>query len=96
LKLADSPAVPINITGPDVIPVRDIAGRFGKLFGKKPILINEEAPTAWLSNATRSHELFGPPSVSLDKMVKWIGAWLASDGSTFNKPTGFENRDGKF
>ncbi|MFP4281908.1 MAG: NAD-dependent epimerase/dehydratase family protein [Opitutales bacterium] len=96
LRLAQSPPVPINITGPEIVAVRDLAQRFGKLFGREPILTGEEAPTAWLSNAARSHQLFGRPSVSLDRMIEWIAAWLVREGSTYNKPTGFERRDGRF
>jgi len=96
LRLAESPPVPINITGPEVASVREIACRFGELFGKEPILVGEEAPTAWLSNAAKAHHLFGKPSVSLDCMLQWIAAWLVRQGTTFNKPTGFERRDGKF
>lgn len=96
LSLADTPPVPINITGSGVHAVRDIARRFGELFNKKPILTGTEAETAWLSNASKSHGLFGKPSVELDTMLQWIAAWLLESGKTFNKPTGFERRDGKF
>jgi nucleoside-diphosphate-sugar epimerase len=96
LKLAGSPAVPINITGPDIIPVREIAGHLGELFDRKPVFTGTESATAWLSNASRSHKLFGYPETSMDAMLEWIAAWLAQDGDTWNKPTGFESRDGKF
>ncbi|MEX0330476.1 MAG: NAD-dependent epimerase/dehydratase family protein [Puniceicoccaceae bacterium] len=96
LSLAGSPPVPINITGQDIVPVREIASRFGELLGKEPVFTGTEEPTAWLSNASKSHRLFGPPSVGLDNMVEWIAAWLQNEGETYNKPTGFERRDGKF
>ena len=96
LRVAQSPAFPINITGAKIVAVRDIAQRFGELFGRDPVLIGKEAETAWLSNASKSHQLFGRPEVSLDQMLRWIAAWLAHDGSTYNKPTGFERRDGRF
>jgi nucleoside-diphosphate-sugar epimerase len=96
LQLAASPPVPINITGPEVTSVRRIAERFGQLFGKEPVFTGEEAPSAWLSNASKSHRLFGKPSVTLDQMLQWIATWLVNDYDTYNKPTGFERRDGKF
>lgn len=96
LALAGSPPVPLNITGPEVVPVREMAGHFGRLFGRAPIIVGEEAPTAWLNNASRSHRLFGLPSVSLETMLEWIASWLLHDQSTYNKPTGFERRDGQF
>jgi nucleoside-diphosphate-sugar epimerase len=96
LKLAASPPVPINITGPEIVSVREIATRLGELLGREPVLVGEEAPTAWLSNASRAHKLFGAPSVPLDRMLCWIASWLLNEGPTYNKPTGFERRDGKF
>jgi nucleoside-diphosphate-sugar epimerase len=96
LRLAASPAVPINITGPAMVPVRELAARLGRLLGRPPRIVGEEAPTAWLSDASRSHRLFGPPAVTLDEMLAWVSAWVMRGGDTFNKPTGFEKRDGNF
>lgn len=96
LCLADSPAKPINITGPEIVRVRDLAMQFGELLGREPRFVGKEQPTAWLSNAGRSHQLFGKPEVAPATMIRWVAAWLARDGSTYDKPTGFERRDGKF
>ncbi len=96
LKLADSPAVPINITGPEVLSVKDLALRFGEAFGKTPTFTGEPAETMWLSNAAKSHSELGTPSVSVDQMVEWIARYLEQGGATHGKPTGFEKRDGKF
>lgn len=96
LELAARPAATINITGPAALRVRDIAGDFGRLFGKAPLFTGVETPAAWLSDASRSHRLFGAPPTPLATMERWIAAWLESGGETWNKPTGFENRDGKF
>lgn len=96
LTLVESPPAPINITGPSIIPVRDLAKRFGELFDKEPLITGKEAKTAWLSNASKSHQLFGLPATSLDRMTEWIAAWLTESGQTFNKPTGFDRRDGNY
>ncbi len=45
LGIAQSPALPINITGPDIVNIRGLAERYGSLFGKKPQFIGTEAPT---------------------------------------------------
>jgi nucleoside-diphosphate-sugar epimerase len=95
-SIAASPAVPLNITGAGVHRVRDIAATFGALFGIAPVITGEEAPTAWLNDASYSHRLFGAPPTSLDTMQQWIASWLATGGHTWGKPTGFEKRDGKF
>lgn len=96
LDCAASPAQPLNITGSAVLRVRDLAADFGGLFGREPIIVGQEAPTAWLNDATRSHRLLGAPTASLAEMEKWIAAWLLADGGTWGKPTGFEKRDGRF
>jgi nucleoside-diphosphate-sugar epimerase len=95
-SLATSPAVPLNITGAGVHRVRDIAAAFGELFKIPPLITGNEAPTAWLNDASHSHRLFGAPPTSPATMRQWIASWLASNGHTWDKPTGFEKRDGKF
>jgi nucleoside-diphosphate-sugar epimerase len=94
--LAGSPAVPLNLTGPETLSVRQIALRFGEIFGREANLTGKEVPTAWLNNASKSHRLFGPPPTSVEQMMSWIAAWLLQRGETWGKPTAFERRDGKF
>jgi nucleoside-diphosphate-sugar epimerase len=96
LDLARAPAVPLNVTGPDVLSVRQLAVRFGELFGIEPGIENTEAPTAWLNDASHAHRMFGPPPTSVESMMIWIAAWLQQGGQTWGKPTGFEKRDGNF
>ena len=96
LDLAGSPAVPVNLTGPDVLSVRQLATRFGVLLDRPVTFTGREADTAWLNNAAASHQRFGLPSTSVEQMQRWIAAWLRHGGSTWGKPTGFEQRDGKF
>lgn len=96
LDLAGVPAVPINVTGTEVLAVRALAQRFGSVLGRAVSLVGTEADTAWLNNAGETHRRFGPPAVTVDRMIEWIAAWLTSRGETWGKPTGFERRDGQF
>lgn len=96
LEVAGTPAVPINVTGSEVLSVRDIAHRFARALNRPVQITGEEAGTAWLNNASLSHHLFGSPSVSVNQMIEWISAWLLRGGDTWGKPTGFERRDGRF
>jgi len=96
LDLAASPAVPINITGPETISIRSLALEFGRLFGMEVRITGTEAPQVWLNNASRSFALWGYPAVSLGEMIEWTAAWLHAGGKTLGKPTHFETRDGKF
>jgi nucleoside-diphosphate-sugar epimerase len=96
VSLADSPATVVNVAGMPIVSVRELAHRFGALLGRDPVIVGSEAPTAWLSNAARAHELFGAPQVSLDDAVEWTAAWIAAGGETLGKPTKFECRSGAF
>ena len=91
-----SPPLILNVTGPETVSVRYLAGRFGALFNKLPQLEGPESETALLSNASRCHRLFGYPHVSLEQMIEWTAEWVRSGGTTLRKPTHFEVRDGKF
>lgn len=96
LDVADSPAVPMNITGPEIVSVRHLAERLGKALGREVQIVGQEAESAWLNNAGRSFQLWGYPTVALDQMIEWTASWLLHGGTTLNKPTHFEARDGKF
>ncbi len=66
------------------------------MLGKTPQFINEEEPTALLSNASEAFRLFGYPKVSLKKMMEVLVEWIKQDGKTLNKPTHFQEREGQF
>ncbi len=96
LDLATSPAAVLNLTGPEVVSIRQAAVRLGQFLGKTPQFSGVEAPDALLSNARRSIELLGPPEVPLDTLLGWIAAWIRRGGRLLGKPTHFEARDGRF
>jgi nucleoside-diphosphate-sugar epimerase len=96
LAHATTPTTPINVTGPETFEVAKVAEEFGRLLGKKPKLIGKPAPTGWINNAARMVKEFGPPSVSLAKLIEWNADWVARDMKTINKPTKYEVRDGTY
>jgi len=92
-----SPANVVNVTGPETVSVREVARTLAELLGaREPSFAGTEQETALLSNASRSHELFGPPLVTLDELVEWTAAWVRAGGATLAKPTRFGVRDGVF
>lgn len=91
-----TPASVLNITGPESVSVRKIAEMFGRLLHREPRFVNSEQRTSLLSNASESCKLFGEPRVSLEKMIEIIAAWINSGGKTLDKPTHFQEREGKF
>lgn len=86
----------LNVTGLERVSIRELAQRFGEKLGRKAIITGGEAATAWIWDAARSYELFGPPTVSLDDMIDATTHWLQQGGSTIGKPTHFEVHDGQF
>lgn len=96
LHLCESPPKVINVTGPETVPIRWLAERLGELLGAEPIFKNEEQETVLLSNASQAHYLFGYPNVSLRQMIEWTAEWVQRGGEVLNKPTHFQEREGKF
>jgi nucleoside-diphosphate-sugar epimerase len=90
------PAKILNVTGVEKLSVRALAKDFGKMFGKEPIFINQEQETALLSDASESRRLFGVPAVTIDQMIEVIAGWINEGGRLLNKPTHFQEREGKF
>ncbi len=96
-RLCSSPPDALNLTGPDVIRVRDAAERMASLMGVgRPAFMGAEAPTALLSDARRCWSLFSGPEVSSDTLIEWTAAWVKAGGRTIGKPTKFTVRDGRF
>ena len=96
LEICESPARILNITGADILSVREIALEFGKLFDVKPEFINKESHTALLNNPEQALDLFGPPGVEPGQVINWIAHWISEEGATLGKPTHYEIRDGKY
>jgi nucleoside-diphosphate-sugar epimerase len=95
-SLCQSPPAVLNLTGPEVLAVHDIALRFGELLGRPPVFEGQAADTALLNNAGRCHRLFGYPSVTADEFIEWTAHWIQTSGPTWNKPTHFDAREGRF
>jgi nucleoside-diphosphate-sugar epimerase len=96
LTACQTPPAILNVTGPETMSIRWAARKFGERFGKEPIFEGQESDTALLSNAAKSFQLFGYPRVSLLQMIDWIAEWVQAGGKTWNKPTHFQERKGKF
>jgi len=96
MSIAKSPPVILNVTGPETIRIRDLAARIGRVLGREPRFVSQEAATALLSNASACVEIFGRPAMSLDDMIGAIVPWVAAAKPVLNKPTKFQVRDGRF
>lgn len=96
LNYCSTPPFVVNVTGRDVLRVRDIANAFADHFDTQATFQGAEEPTAWLSNASLSHRLFGTPNTGIDQMILWTAEWIRAGGETLSKPTHFQVRDGRY
>lgn len=96
LELAANPPLILNVTGPEKLQVRELAQAFGQRFGREPEFTGESVATAWLNDASRALNLFGPPHVDVEQMIDWIACWLEAGHGTLKKPTGFDRTDAQF
>ena len=96
LALAVTPPRPLNVTGDEVIPVREVAEHFGRLFGRAPVFAGEEGALALLGDSGERRRLLGPLEVPTDRLVSWVAGWVREGGRSLGKPTGFEKSDGRF
>ncbi len=91
-----SPPIALNVTGMERISIRWLANRFAELLGRSAVFTGVEGESAWLWDASRSYELFGPPTVSLEEMIAATVQWVQHGGARLCKPTGFEVANGQF
>jgi nucleoside-diphosphate-sugar epimerase len=91
-----SPPLVLNVTGSERLSVRTVCEDFGQLLNRAPTFTDVESETALLSDNRLASKLLGPPPTSLDEMLRQIADWVRRGGETWNKPTHFQVRDGKF
>jgi hypothetical protein len=96
LAHCDTPTSPINVSGHEILAVRDLAAEFGKLLGREPVIVGKEEPTAWLTNTSQAVKLFGLPIVDITRLIKWTADWVARSMPSLGKPTKYEVRDGRY
>ncbi len=96
MPLCTSPADVINLTGRQILAVRELAEKLGRAMGKTPQLVGVEAADALLGDTTRLCAEFGAPQIGIGQMVDWVAQWVMADGRSLGKPTKYESRSGKF
>ena len=99
LQTFDHVATPpwiVNMTGPEVLMVREVAETFGRLLGKTPQFTGGETSLALLNDASQLFQRFGPPRVKAERVIGWVADWIGRGGPTLGKPTHFEVSDGRF
>ena len=96
LQKTDSPAEVLNITGEDILSVKDVAEEMGAIMNKPVKLVSTGRDHSYLNDASKAFHLFGKPSVSSKELIRMQAEWIMRGGKSLNKPTHFEVDDGKF
>jgi hypothetical protein len=92
----ESPAKILNVTGPETVSIKWLAEQFGTAFDIEPKFVGETQNTAFLSNASEAHKIFGYPRITLREMIDITAFWIKEGGTVFNKATHFQERQGKY
>jgi hypothetical protein len=95
-KHCDTPTSPINVSGHEILAVRDLAAKLGVLLRRDPVIVGTEQPTAWLSDTSQAVKLFGLPIVDTERLIAWTADWVARSMPSLGKPTKYEVRDGRY
>jgi len=96
LAHCETPTSPINVSGHEILSVRDLAAKLGARLGREPIIVGSEQPTAWLTDTSQAVKLFGLPIVDTKQLIKWTADWVARAMPSLGKPTKYEVRDGRY
>jgi nucleoside-diphosphate-sugar epimerase len=96
LAHCDVPTSPINVSGHEILAVRDLAAKLGALLKRDPIIVGTEQPTAWLTDTSQAVKLFGLPIVDTERLIVWTADWVARAMPSLGKPTKYEVRDGRY
>jgi nucleoside-diphosphate-sugar epimerase len=96
LAHCDTPTSPLNVSGHEILAVRDLAAKFGKILGHEPVIMGKEEPTAWLTDTSQAVKLFGLPIVDTERLIGWTADWVARSMPSLGKPTKYEVRDGRY
>jgi nucleoside-diphosphate-sugar epimerase len=96
LAHCETPTSAINVSGAEILAVRDLAAKIGARLGRAPVLVGTEQPTAWLTDTALAVRLFGRPVVDTDRLIAWTADWVARAMPSLGKPTKYEVRDGRY
>ncbi|HKQ74474.1 MAG TPA: NAD(P)-dependent oxidoreductase [Blastocatellia bacterium] len=96
LELCESPPRFLNVTGPEIVSVREAADFYAGRFGREAVFRGSESGDALLNNASLCRKLLGEAEVKIEELMEWVAHWVETGGRSLNLPTKFEVSDGKF
>jgi nucleoside-diphosphate-sugar epimerase len=86
----------LNVTGTEVLSVRNLAEKLAARLEQVPMFLGHEEPEALLADAAKCVQWFGQPPTPVDAMLDAVASWVRQGGALLGKPTKFQVRDGKF
>jgi hypothetical protein len=96
LEHATCPPLVLNLTGPERLSIREVAGEMGSLLGRSPRFSGAEQATTCLGDASKAHRLFSPPRVRASQLISWAADWVKQGNEYLGRPTHFEVRNGRY
>ncbi len=90
------PAAALNITGPEVVSVRETAVKLAERLGRPVTFGDNIGQLAYLSDASESVRRFGAPGMSIEEMINRTAMWVKAGGTSLDKPTHFEVSNGTY
>jgi nucleoside-diphosphate-sugar epimerase len=86
----------VNVAGPEIHRVADLARALGERLGVEPVISGSEGADALLSDASRMRGLLDHTLLPIDTLLDWVASWVRAGGPLLGKPTSYERRDGRF
>lgn len=96
LELCESPPRVLNVTGGEIVSVREAAEFFARRFQREAKFNGQDSGVALLNNADACRRLLGEAEMKLEELMELVVHWVEVGGRSLNKPTKFEVADGKF
>jgi nucleoside-diphosphate-sugar epimerase len=96
LAHCEVPTSPINVSGHQILTVRELAAKLGALLKREPVIVGSEQPTAWLTDTSQAVKIFGLPVVDTEQLIAWTADWVTRSMPSLGKPTKYEVRDGRY
>lgn len=92
---ACTPATVLNVTGA-AVPVKELAEALAARLGKVAHFTGEPQNSVLTADITALRRRLPTEFLPLDTLLNWTAEWVASGKRLLNKPTGFEQRDGRY
>ncbi len=96
LGAVESPPAWFNLTGPEILSVREVSLQLARQMGRDVTFVNQPASDALLVDGSNAIARWGQPRVDAKQLIEWTADWVMRGQADFNKPTHFESRDGRF